>query len=189
MSTATLPGLELQEVRRSWLTYLLLGIVLLILGVVALGHSYLTAKVSIVFLGWLLVFAGLGEVVHAFWKERGWSGFFLDLLSGLLHAVVGFLLLVNPGAGVLALTLVIAMFLMIEGIGRIVAALMVSMPHRGWVFVGGVIDLLLGLMILRQWPLSGLWVIGLFIGIQLIFNGWSLIMLSMAAKRRSQPAT
>lgn len=182
MSTATRLGLDLQLVRRTWITFLVLGILLVVVGVAALYHTYFVAQVSAVFLGWLLLFAGIGEIVHAFWKERDWSGFFIDLLAGLLHGVVGFLMLANPQATVLALTLLIAMFLMIEGLGRIVVALSVRMPHRGWVLLNGAVDLLLGLMIMWQWPLSGLWVIGLFIGIQMIFNGWSLIMLAMAAR-------
>lgn len=188
MSTATLIGLELQHVRRNWLTFLLLGIVLLVVGVVALGHTYFVAKFSAVFLGWLLLVAGVSEIFHAFWKERDWSGFFLDLVAGLLHIVVGFMLVSNPQASVLALTLLIAMFLMVEGLGRIVVGLSVNMPHRGWVLLNGAIDLILGFMIWRQWPSSAIWVIGLFVGIQMIFNGWSLIMLALAAKSASTAA-
>jgi len=77
-----------------------------------------------------------------------------------------------------SLTLIIAMFLLFEGLFRI----SVRYPNWGWLLLDGVVSLMLGLMIWRQWPLSGLWVIGLFVGIQRILNGWSLVMLSLAVK-------
>jgi uncharacterized membrane protein HdeD (DUF308 family) len=77
----------------------------------------------------------------------------------------------------------IALFLIIGGVFRMVVAFAVQFHNRPWLFLHGAIDVLLGILIWRQWPLSGLWVIGLFVGIDMIFNGWSLIMLGLAAKR------
>jgi uncharacterized membrane protein HdeD (DUF308 family) len=74
------------------------------------------------------------------------------------------------------------MFLMFDGLFRIVTAISVRYPNWGWMLLNGVVSLVLGIMIWRQWPLSGLWVIGLFVGIQMIFNGWSFVMLAVAAK-------
>lgn len=88
----------------------------------------------------------------------------------------------NPGATAVALTLLIAMFLIFGGIFRIAAAVSVRYPNWGWVLLHGGVNLLLGILIWRQWPLSGLWVIGLFIGIEMLFNGWSLVMLGLSAK-------
>jgi uncharacterized membrane protein HdeD (DUF308 family) len=79
--------------------------------------------------------------------------------------------------------LIIAMFLVFEGVFRIVAALVARYPHSGWVLFNGVITLLLGVMIWRRWPYSGLWVIGLFVGIEMLLNGWSLVMLSLAGRK------
>ncbi len=93
----------------------------------------------------------------------------------------------NPAVSAVALTLLIAVFLMIGGLFRILTALTVRFHHWIWVLLNGVISLLLGVMIWSQWPVSGLWVIGLFIGIDLIFYGWSLIMLAMAVRSIPSP--
>jgi uncharacterized membrane protein HdeD (DUF308 family) len=88
----------------------------------------------------------------------------------------------NPGATAVALTLLIAMFLIFGGIFRIVASISVRYPNWGWILLHGVVNVVLGIMIWREWPVSGLWIIGLFLGIELIFNGWSLVMLGFAAR-------
>ena len=122
------------------------------------------------------------EVIHAFWHKR-WAGFFLDLLTGILYVVAGWMMVTNPAESALLLTLIIAMFLVFEGVFRIVAALAARYPHWGWVMFNGIISLILGIMIWRQWPYSGLWVIGLFVGIEMLLNGWSLVMLSLTGRR------
>ena len=139
---------------------------------------------SVIMLGWLLIIGGVTSIFHAF-VERQWGGFIIDLLTGLLYAVVGFMMISNPAETAVTLTLVISMFLLVSGAFRIVESLVGSLPHRGWVLFNGVITLLLGIMIWRQWPLSGLWVIGLFVGIEMLLYGWSLVMLALAAKRMS----
>lgn len=171
----------LEELKRSWGWFLALGIALLLLGTIALGASVAMTIVSVLLFGWLLIVGGVLEAVHAFWRRR-WSGFFIDLLTGVLYVVVGFMLVANPAASAVALTLLIALFLMFGGIFRIVTALSVHFHNWGWLLLHGVINLLLGILIWEQWPVSGLWVIGLFIGIDMIFNGWSLVMLALAAK-------
>ena len=103
-------------------------------------------------------------------------------LVGILYAVVGFMVVANPAATAISLTMLIAMFLLGEGIFRIVTALSVRYPNRGWMLLQGFVSLVLGIMIWRQWPVSGLWVIGLFVGIQMLFGGWSLVMLGLTAK-------
>jgi uncharacterized membrane protein HdeD (DUF308 family) len=137
---------------------------------------------SVLFFGWLMIAGGVMTCIHAFWKERGWGGFFIDLLTGILYVVVGFMIVANPGATAVALTLLIAMFLIFGGIFRIATSLAVRYPNWGWVLLHGAVNLLLGILIWRQWPVSGLWVIGLFIGIEMLFNGWTLVMLALAAK-------
>lgn len=184
MSTGTNQGWHLigaEEVRRTWGWFLALGIVLVLLGMMALGWSVLTTLVSVVVFGWFLLLAGILSVLHAFWRRR-WGGFFVELFAGILYAVFGLMVVGNPAVSAVALTLLIAVFLMIGGIFRILTALAVRFHHWIWVLLNGVISLLLGVMIWSQWPVSGLWVIGLFIGIDMIFYGWSLIMLAMAVK-------
>ncbi len=171
----------LKELRASWAWYVGLGALLVVIGLVALGVATFTTIVSVVIFGWLLIFGGVTEAVYAFWRKR-WGGFFIDLLTGLLYLVVGFLVVSNPVAGAEVLTLMIALFLMFGGILRAAAATALQPPHWIWLLVHGAVSLLLGILIWRQWPVSGLWAIGLFVGIEMIFNGWTLIMLGLLAR-------
>jgi uncharacterized membrane protein HdeD (DUF308 family) len=176
------------ELRRSWGWFLALGIVLIVLGTIALGSALLMTVASVFFFGWLLIIGGVMEAVHAFWRKR-WAGFFLDLLTGILYVVAGWMMVTNPTESAVLLTLLIAMFLVFEGVFRIVAALAARYPHWGWVLFNGLISVLLGILIWRQWPYSGLWVIGLFIGIEMLLNGWSLVMLSLSARKLPEEAS
>jgi uncharacterized membrane protein HdeD (DUF308 family) len=175
------------ELRRHWGWYLALGIVLIVLGTLAIGSTFVMTIASVFFFGWLLIIAGVMEAIHAFWHKR-WAGFFLDLLTGILYVVAGWMMVTNPGGSALLLTLIIAMFLVFEGVFRIVASLAARYPHWGWVLFNGVISLLLGILIWRQWPSSGLWVIGLFVGIEMLLNGWSLVMLSLMGRKLPEEA-
>jgi uncharacterized membrane protein HdeD (DUF308 family) len=171
-----------EELKRHWGWYMALGILLIVLGTIAIGSTLVMTIASVFFFGWLLIVGGVLEAIHAFWHKR-WAGFFLDLLTGILYLIAGWMMVTNPAGSALLLTLIIAMFLVFEGVFRIVAALAVRYPHWGWVLFNGIISLLLGVMIWRQWPYSGLWVIGLFVGIEMLLNGWSLVMLSFAGRR------
>ena len=170
-----------QELRRHWGWCVALGLALLALGTVALGASALATLVSVIFFGWLLLIGGLMQAVQAF-RMRRWGGFSRHLLGGLLSVVVGLLLVGRPEAGALSLTLLMAAFFMVGGLFRIVTALALRFPSWGWAFLGGLVTLLLGVMIWTEWPVSGLWVIGTFVGIDMIFDGWSLVMLGTAAR-------
>jgi len=176
--------IDLEEFSRNWGWFLGLGILMIVLGTLALGSALMVTLVSMIFFGWLLIFAGVFEAVQSFWQKR-WGGFFLHLLVGILYAIVGFMLVANPGASAVALTLLMAIFFILAGVFRIVAALTIRFPHWGWMLVSGIAALILGVLIWRQWPASGFWIIGLFIGIELIFTGWSWVMLSLAARRRA----
>lgn len=181
-----LAGINRVRENRGW--FLALGILLVVLGVVAIGETFILTVFSMKFLGWLMIFGGAAGAIHAFAMERGWGGFFLDLLTGLLYLVGGILILGNPAASALTLTLLIAMMLIFDGLFRVVAAGTVRYPHWGWMVLHGVISVVMGFLIWRQWPLSGAWVIGLFVGISMISNGWSLVMLSMAVKHLPENA-
>jgi uncharacterized membrane protein HdeD (DUF308 family) len=189
MSTGSHPGWHVigaEEVRRSWGWFLALGIVLILLGMMALSLAVLATLVSVVVFGWFLLLGGVLSVIHAFMRRR-WGGFFLELFAGILYVVFGLMVVGNPAEGAVVLTLLIAVFLMLGGIFRIVTALTVRFHHWVWVLLNGVISLLLGVMIWSQWPLSGLWVIGLFIGIDMVFYGLSLVMLALTV--RSMPSS
>jgi uncharacterized membrane protein HdeD (DUF308 family) len=172
---------ELEALRGNWLWFVILGIALIVLGSIVLGYPLIGSLAVEMTLGILLMIAGVGEAVGAFWVRR-WSGFFLHLLSGILSFVVGVLFLDRPLGGLAALTLLVAVFLLVGGIFKIVAAMSYRFAHWGWPLLSGVIDVVLGLLIWRQYPESALWVIGLFLGINLIFRGVNWIGLGLALK-------
>jgi uncharacterized membrane protein HdeD (DUF308 family) len=177
----------LSALRGNWLWFVVLGCVLVALGIIALGSVVIASLAAAVAIGILLLLAGVGEVIGAFWC-RGWSGFFLELLSGVLSIVVGLLFLRAPLNALAALTLLIACFLMVGGIFKIVAALSYRFAAWGWSLASGIIDVILGVMIWQEWPASALWVIGLFVGINLLFRGINWIALGLALRALPQPA-
>jgi membrane protein HdeD len=159
---------------------LVLGLLAVVAGVVVLGHVAIASLVSVLFIGWLLVVGGVVLVVGgiAGWKDPGrrW-----DVAAGALLAVLGFVLVTNPGAGLLALTLLAGSLLLVGGIVRIVAAFQPGTP-RGLLLVNGVVTLLLGVLVLGRWPVSALWFLGTVLGVQLVLDG-----LTVAISGRVRP--
>ena len=151
------------------------------LGIVATLTAGLSTIVAVDFFGWILVIAGAGVTIHAFWARR-WSGFFLQLLSGLLYLAAGWMLATRPELSAIALTLVIAISFVVQGAFRIGAALSTRIDGWDGLLVSGIITLLLGLMIWNEWPLSGVWVIGLFVGIDMFFYGGWFVSLALAVR-------
>jgi uncharacterized membrane protein HdeD (DUF308 family) len=172
---------DLQELRASWYWFVLLGAALIVLGVVALIYSVTATIVTALVFGWMLVIGAVLYFVGAFYT-RGWGGFFLSLLAGVLHLAVGLIVINHPAEAAVVYTLVLAVFFFVEGLFRVVAALAGRFRHWGWVLLSGAVTVLLGVLIWRDWPLSGLWVIGLFVGINLIFSGASYVALGLHAK-------
>jgi uncharacterized membrane protein HdeD (DUF308 family) len=172
----------IDEVRKHSTWFLVIGIALVILGMIAIGYAVEMTIVSVIFLGWLLIIGGIFEVIHGF-SRRQWSGFFINLLAGVLYAVAGVVMIAIPALAAVSLTLLIAIILIIAGVFRLIVAFLTPLHHRGWLILNGVISILLGVMIWRSWPVSGLWVIGMFIGIDMIFDGWTEIMLALTARR------
>ena len=170
----------LEELRKKWGWLCGLGILLVALGAIAIGSAVLVTLATMVFVGSLMILAGLLQTAYAI-SMRGWSGFYLDLLAGILNTVVGVLIVMHPGATAVALTLLIALLLILSGVFRIVAGLSVSYQNRGW----RITNLLLAFIIIADWPVSGASLIGLFIGIDMMFNGWSLVMLGLVARNLS----
>jgi uncharacterized membrane protein HdeD (DUF308 family) len=177
-----LPLGAIEELHRHWALFLALGIGLMLLGIVAMLAAGLFTIAALVFFGWLLVIGGAGLLIHAFWAKQ-WSGFFLQLLSGPLYLVAGWMLATHPEISAISLTLVIAILFVVQGVFRIGAAL--STRIDGWdvLLVSGIITLLLGLMIWNEWPLSGVWVVGVFVGIDMFFYGGWLASLALAVRR------
>jgi uncharacterized membrane protein HdeD (DUF308 family) len=174
---------EMRMLRSSWIWFLVLGIAMLVLGTFAISWACLTTlTVAATWLfGFLMIAGGIAEIVNAFYAGR-WSGTLLHMLIGILYAVVGLMIVDQPERAAIELTLIIAVFLVISGIFRIVFAISERFNGWGWVLLNGAISLFLGILIFKQWPASGLFVIGLFIGIDLIFNGWAWVMLAIGVR-------
>lgn len=168
--------------RRNWGWLLALGILLVVLGVIGFGMLVALTVISAIWFGVLLLIGGGAQIVDAF-RERTWAGFALHLLMALLYIATGALVVYDPIMASLALTLFIAAALVAVGAMRIVMALRMR-PARGWplLLVGGIISALLGMMIFAQWPASGFWVLGLFLAVELVVQGFTCIMLALAAK-------
>lgn len=173
-------------VKRNWGWFIALGVLLIILGVIAIGTAVAATLISVLIFGCLLFIGGIFQIVHAFWV-RTWSGMALQLFIGILNIIVGLLIIGNPGASALALTLLMAAFFIVGGVFRVAMSLDVHAPGRGWGIVSGIIDIILGVLIWIHWPTTAFWVIGLFIGIDLIFTGWWFITLAMLGRHITEP--
>lgn len=172
---------EWESLRKNWFWLLILGISLIIVGLVAMSSSFIATLATVVMLGTLFLIGGAVEVVNAFWARR-WRGFWMHMLAGILYVVFGFLLVEHPLASAAFFTLMLAAGLLIGGLFRILIALMERFHGWGWVLVNGLISLVLGVMIWRGWPDTALWVIGLFVGIDMLFAGWSWVMTALAIR-------
>ncbi|MCG6156624.1 HdeD family acid-resistance protein [Rubinisphaera margarita] len=187
MASAAAGRFRIDELGRRWSWFVGLGVVTLIFGAIIITYSIVATLAMVIVLGVLMLAAGVLEAALAF-LVKNWEGFFLSLLMGLLYAVGGLVLVANPAASAAAFTLVIALMLIFGGVFRILVASADRFPNWTWLLMHGVLSVLLGVLIWSKWPASGLWVIGLFIGIDMIVNGWTLIMLGMAAKKVHQSA-
>lgn len=174
--------LILKQIQENWKWYLALGIALVVIGSLAILFALTSTIISVVFLGGLLITFGIIEGIKSF-KINEWQGFFLHMFLGILYLVGGIFMVWHPLANAISLTLLLAIFFVISGIMRIYFALTHAMPHKIWALLNGVITLILGVLIWYQLPTAGLWVIGTFLGIDMIFTGWTWIMLSLSAKK------
>lgn len=168
------------EVAQYWGWFFAFGIGLVLLGGVALVRSIGATIATMLFFGWLLVLAAAIEIAQAVLVGH-WAGFFHHLFAAVLFGLVGLLLVSRPVGSAEALTLLMGLFFLISGAFQFVASLMVGLTGWGWQALDGVITFVLGVMLISQWPVSGLWAIGLFLGIDLIFYGlaWMAIALSL----------
>ena len=175
---------ELEHLSSYWLWFLLLGLLLVVAGgaaIVVPAATIGTTFVVTILFGVLLMVSGVATIVGSFWIGK-WSGFLIQLLVGILYVACGVIMTERPGITVVTLTVFIAVSFVVMGIFRAVSALVLRFPNWGWVLLNGVITFLAGVIIYRQLPFDALWVIGLLVGLELIFNGWTWIMLSMTLR-------
>ncbi len=177
------------EIKNNWGWLLALGILFIILGTIGLGYSISLTIASVFFFGILLLVGGGAQFVHLF-KSEGWKCRLLHLLLALLYILVGLDIIARPLVASLFLTLLLAGGIAALGILRIIMAFQLKgTKNWGWLLFSGIVSVLLGVMIAARWPVSGLWVIGLFVAIEMIMHGWSYIFIAMAAKSMREAGT
>jgi len=164
----------IEEIRRSWGWFLALGILFVILGMACITFDVSATFASVLVFGWMLLIGGGFALVQAF-TGGNWSGFFLFLLSALFRGFTGYLLVRYPLIGAETLTLVLASFFIVGGLFRTIGSAMAKFPRWGWAVFSGVVTVVLGIMLLAQMPISGIWFIGFAIGVDLIFDGIAMI--------------
>lgn len=171
---------------QNWWWLLIMGIVYVIAGFVAIGHPVMASYAVELVIGIILIAGGVISVIGSFFSGD-WKRFLLILLSGILYLVVGYLLLKNPVSGVVTITLLLAAFLFVEGIFKIVNSFqMKPAANWGWLLISGIASLILGVLIYAEFPSSSLYILGLLVGIYFLINGFSMIMFSFAVKEPSE---
>jgi uncharacterized membrane protein HdeD (DUF308 family) len=175
----------LASLREHWKFYLIEGIILVALGVVAVVVPQVATVAVTILLGWVFLISGIFGLFTTFWM-RGVPGFWWSLLSAVLAIVVGVMIGVWPIGGAISLTYVLIAFFLVEG----VASIMFALEHRrdlrgawGWMLVSGLVDLALGGIIVAGLPGAAEWAVGLLVGINMVFGGAALIAMALRARR------
>ena len=177
---------DAQRVKQFWWVLLLLGILLMVAGTVAIAYPVISTVSVVLVLGAVLIVSGLFTIIGAFWAGK-WSALLLQLLVGFLYVMAGMAVRDTPAESIAALTLFLAAFFIVAGGFRIAVALIERFPQWGWALLNGVVTLLAGIIIYDTLPASALWIIGLLVGLELLFHGWTWIMLSIVISRTPLP--
>ncbi len=171
----------IEQLRHNWGWILAFGILSILWGMFAIVFSVLFTVVSVLALAWLLIIGGVIEAVHAI-RHHEYSHLWLYIVEALLAIAAGALLLRSPATGALVITMLLASYFVVAGIFRIVAAATLRWPGWGWTLLNGLLTLLLGIIVWGGWPATAFWVLGLFIGVSLVFTGFSRVMLALALR-------
>ncbi|MWP46442.1 HdeD family acid-resistance protein [Gilliamella sp. Pas-s27] len=173
---------ELQNLKPKSNWFILIGVILIVLGCLALTYQFIATVFSVYFIGSLILIAGIAQALHSFnIKSFGQSA--LWAVMGILYIVIGLMSFFQPVAVSSALTLVISFLLLMSGFTQLFAALNNrNLPSWGWILTSAIITLILGFMIIIGWPYDSVWVLGMFLGIDLIFQGWAYVAIGFAIK-------
>jgi uncharacterized membrane protein HdeD (DUF308 family) len=174
--------MEISQKRNGWLALLLFGILLILTGIVAIFAPYVATVATLMVIGVLLLIGGVIQIVYSIVNFKS-GDYLVHLLLGIFSVLIGVLILSRPELAAASITMLIATFFLTLGLFRIITSLVGRYDNWGWILLGGIIDLILGFLILAQWPSSALWVIGLFVGIDFIFMGWTFIALGVLGKK------
>jgi uncharacterized membrane protein HdeD (DUF308 family) len=179
-----------QSIREHWVLFLIEGIVLVVLGVLAIIIPPIATIAVTIFLGWLFLISGIVGLVTTFWARHA-PGFWWSLLSAVVAIAAGVVLLGWPVPGAVSLTLLLIVFFIIEG----VLSIMYALEHKkelsgrwGWMLISGIIDLILAAIIWGGLPGTAAWALGLLVGINMLFGGFAMIAMALHA-RHADPTT
>ncbi len=173
-----------ETVRTHWVLFLAQGIIMMVLGVLAIIWPQISTLAVDLYVGWMFLISGLVGLVTMF-VASSVAAFLWSLLTAALSLFVGVLLLWHPVEGAVSLTLVLISFFIAEGIFQIAAAI----RHRdafpdswGWLLMSGIADLVLAAMLIWGWPSTAIWALGLIAGLNLITSGLAIVMVAAAAR-------
>ena len=180
-----------QSIREHWKLFLIEGIILVILGILAILIPVAASIAVTIILGWLFLVSGIVGLITTFWARHA-PGFWWALLSAVLATAAGIVLLLWPISGTISLTLLLIVFFVIEG----VVSIMYALEHKkelsgrwGWMLVSGIIDLVLAIMIWAGLPSTAAWALGLLVGINMLFGGTSMIAMALHARSEADSTT
>lgn len=175
-------GEQVQRLKSSWIWLAVLGAISLIGGILALANPFAATFAAVLLAGWTFLLFGILQIVQSF-SVRGWPGFLWALLLGVLTAVVGLSLLTNPIAGALSLTMLVAVLFLVLGAVKIFYGFSLR-PVSGWglAVLSGVLSVVLGIMILADYPWAAAAVLGILLAIELLSNGIFLLMVAFGLR-------
>jgi uncharacterized membrane protein HdeD (DUF308 family) len=171
-------------VRLHWQLFLAQGVIMLILGVLAVIWPQISTIAVDVYVGWLFLLSGIVGLASMFLAQNV-QAFLWMLLTAALSLFVGIVLLWHPVEGAASLTLVLIAFFIVEGVFQIVASLSyrdIFPSQWGWMLASGIVDLILAALIIKGWPSTATWALGLIVGINLITSGAAIVMVALAGK-------
>lgn len=170
------------ELRRATLLSIALGLLLVVGGVIGLIYVVLATITSAILFAWLLMVAGVFALVDA-WQRRGKDGFWASALTGVLNLAAGLIILWKPAESLVALTMLVAVFLLVGGLFRILIGVAVGLPGSGWLVLHGVVDVVLAVLIIANLPEASFYVLGVLLSISLLVDGMALVVLGSVAHR------
>lgn len=175
-------GREGRKLRRSFGLLALLGAILVVAGLVGLGYTEFATLTTMLLFGWLLLIGGLVGLAHAI-QSRGSSFFWLGVVVAALNLAAGVVIIRRPEGSAEALTMFAALLFLTGGVFRLVGSVVVRGPQFGWTLVQGAFGVLLGVLVLANWPSNSRYVIGFFFSLALLFDGLGLIAIGLSGRR------
>ncbi|WP_127598417.1 HdeD family acid-resistance protein [Nitratireductor alexandrii] len=173
---------------RSWLWMAVFAVISLIGGVMALFNPFAATMAATLLAGWTFALVGILQIVQSF-QDKGWGGFVWALLFGILTLVVGLSLIFNPLAGMVSLTLLVAVLFLVMGAIKLMYAFSLRpLSGWGWVLASGLLALALGIMILADFPASAAAILGILLGVELVSNGILFLFVALGLRRLRQMA-